>query len=99
MLKHAFKQWAVICHALGLGKQAIILRKGGIAEDADVFQLEHTRFWLYPTYVHQQREGIKEEAVPLLDEAEKRRPPAGAIRLTHFAEAVGVYHIHDLPAA
>ncbi|MGE3805198.1 MAG: DUF1802 family protein [Gemmataceae bacterium] len=99
MLAHAFKEWAVICRALELGRQAILLRKGGIAEDAGVFQLEHKRFWLYPTYVHQQRAGIKEEALALLAEVEQQRPAAGKIRLSHFAEAVGIYHLHDLPAA
>ena len=32
MLQHAFKEWAVICYCLAKGKQAIILRKGGLAE-------------------------------------------------------------------
>ena len=62
MLKYAFKEWADICRALALGRQAIILRKGGIAERGGSFQAEHTRFWLYPTYVHQQRSGIRPEA-------------------------------------
>ena len=31
MLRHAFKEWAVICKALAEGRQALILRKGGIA--------------------------------------------------------------------
>ncbi len=67
MLKHAFKEWAVICQALALGRQALILRKGGIAESTGDFQLEQTRFWLFPTYAHQQHAGIKPEAVPLLE--------------------------------
>jgi hypothetical protein len=96
MLKHAFKEWAVICRALALGRQAIILRKGGIAETGGEFQVEHSRFWLYPTYVHQQRDGIQPEAVPLLEQAETERPAPGMIRLTHFAEVPGVYHVHDL---
>jgi hypothetical protein len=99
MLKHAFKEWAAICKALADGKQALILRKGGIAEESGEFRLEHTRFWLYPTYVHQQREGIKPDALPLLEQAEAEKPPAGVIRLSHFAEAVGVYHVHDLATA
>jgi hypothetical protein len=99
MLKHAFKEWAVICQALAEGKQALILRKGGIAEPHDAFALEHTRFWLYPTYVHQQREGVKAEALPLLEQAEAEKPPAGIVRLTHFVEVPGAYHVHDLAAA
>ncbi len=54
-LRHAFKEWAVICRALAEGRQAVVLRKGGVAEKTGEFQIEHTRFWLFPTYVHQQR--------------------------------------------
>ncbi len=99
MLKHAFKEWAVICQALAEGRQALILRKGGIAEATGEFQLEHMRFWLFPTYVHQQRSGIKPEALPVLERVETERPPAGRIRLSHFAEVAGVYRLHDMVGA
>jgi hypothetical protein len=100
MLKHAFKEWAVICKALALGKQALILRKGGIAEATGDFQLEHTRFWLFPTYTHQQQPaGLQAEALPLLGEALKERPPEGVVRLSHFVEVTGVYHVRDLAPA
>ncbi len=99
-LRQAFKEWAVICKALAEGRQSIVLRKGGIAEKTDEFQLEQTRFWLYPTYVHQQRDGVTADALPLLERAEAERPPPGVVRLTHFAEANwGVYRLHNLPAA
>src|SRR5262245_36726696 len=99
MLQHALKEWAVICRALAEGRQALILRKGGIAEAGGEFRVEHTRFWLYPTYIHQQRAGIQPEALPLLEQAEAERPPPGVVRLTHFAEVAGVYHVHDLVSA
>src|SRR5262249_20494027 len=100
MLGHALKEWAVVCWALAEGRQAILLRKGGIAEAGDGFRLEHRRFWLYPTYVHQQRTGIREDALPLLEQAEAERPPAGVVRLTHFGEvSSGVYQVHDLAGA
>jgi hypothetical protein len=99
MLKHALKEWAVICRALAEGKQAILLRKGGIAEAAGAFVLEHTRFWLFPTFTHQQRAGIRREALPLLKEAEAQRPPQGSVRLTHFGEVGGVYQVRDLTRA
>jgi hypothetical protein len=99
MLKHAFKEWAVICKALAQGKQALILRKGGIAEPEGDFTLAHTRFWLYPTFVHQQRAGVCPEALPLLEQAEEERPPAGVIRLSHFAEVQGAYHVRALTPA
>jgi hypothetical protein len=96
MLKHAFKEWAVICQALAEGRQALLLRKGGIAETGGAFQVEHTRFWLFPTYVHQQEDGISAEARPLLAKAKADRPGHDRIRLSHFAEVTGVYHVHDL---
>jgi hypothetical protein len=96
MLNIAFKEWAVICKALAEGKQAIILRKGGIAEAGNTFRPEHKRFWLYPTYVHQQEHGIKPEYATLLQEAEKERPSPGIVRLSHFVEVPGVYHASSL---
>src|SRR5262249_6242277 len=84
MLKHAFKEWAVICRALAEGRQALILRKGGIEEPGGEFRLASRRFWLYPTYVHQQGTAIKPEAMPLLEQAEREKPPAGTVRLSHF---------------
>jgi hypothetical protein len=98
-LKHAFKEWAVICRALAEGRQALILRKGGMQEPGGGFRLASRRFWLYLTYVHQQRAGIKPEAMSLLEQAEAERPPAGTVRLAHFAEVAGVYHVHSVAAA
>jgi hypothetical protein len=99
MLRYAFKEWAVICKALAEGRQALILRKGGIAENSGEFHLEHSRFWLFPTYLHQNPEGLKPQALPLLEAVEADRPPAGVVRLSHLAEVGGVYHLHDLIAA
>ena len=85
VLSIAFKEWAVICRALADGRQSLILRKGGIAEVGGVFRPEHDAFLLYPTFFHEQhRTGIKPEFLPLLEAAERDRPPAGTIRFTHF---------------
>src|SRR5688572_5262360 len=81
MLQYAFKEWAVICAALAQGRQSLILRKGGIDEDAGDFRVERPRFWLYPTYTHQQNVGIQDEARPLLAEVIAAQPPAGKLRL------------------
>jgi hypothetical protein len=97
-LQQALKEWAVICLALAEGRQALLLRKGGLAEESGQFQVEHRRFWLFPTYVHQQKDGIVPEAVSLLEQAEAERPPQGIVRLTHFAEVVESYRVLDLAA-
>lgn len=54
-----FKEWAVVCEALGRGEQTIILRKGGIAEGRDGFSFRHREFFLFPTYFHEQLEKIR----------------------------------------
>jgi len=50
----AFKEWAVVCDALGDGRQSILLRKGGIAEGRDGFAFQHQNFFLFPTWFHEQ---------------------------------------------
>ncbi|MFZ4115852.1 MAG: DUF1802 family protein [Chthoniobacterales bacterium] len=52
----AFKEWAIVCEALGSGDQSLLLRKGGIAEGKKGFGFEHQEFFLFPTWFHGQVE-------------------------------------------
>jgi hypothetical protein len=61
-LKIALKEWAVVCQALETGRQMILLRKGGIVEAIGGFELEQSRFLLFPTYLHQNATMLKSEA-------------------------------------
>lgn len=56
----AFKDWSLIVHALGTGRQSIILRKGGIHEDSGSFEIESNEFLLLPTLFHQASDKVKE---------------------------------------
>jgi hypothetical protein len=98
MLGHALKEWAAICKALALGRQIVILRKGGLDESTGEFVLEHKRFWLYPTYVHQKLAGLHPEAEPLYHLSLLAKPAEGFVQLSHFAEVTGAYELHDLVA-
>lgn len=98
-LRQACKEWAVVCKALETGKQAILIRKGGIAEATGDFRVEFDRFWLYPTFVHQQETGIAPEFAPMLAQVRANQPPQGTIALTHWAEVKAVYHAHDIVGA
>ena len=49
-----FKEWALVCEALGRGEQSILLRKGGIAEGRGGFGFRHSEFFLFPTFFHEQ---------------------------------------------
>ncbi len=54
-----FKEWTLICDALGRGEQSIILRKGGIAEGRAGFRFQHDEFLLFPTLFHEQVAKLK----------------------------------------
>ena len=78
----AFKEWAIVCEALGDGRQCVILRKGGISEGRAGFAFEHGEFFLFPTWFHEQ---IAKTTVP-----EGTLPPeelAGEIEI-RFAAAL-----------
>ena len=99
MLNLAFKEWAAVCRALADGTQSVVLRKGGIAEATGEFRPEHPRFWLYPTFFHAQEAALIPSAAPLVAAAFADKPPAGRLRLTHFAEVASVDHLNTLDAA
>lgn len=54
IMNAAFKEWAVVCEALGAGQQSVIIRKGGIAEGRSGFAFRHDDFFLFPTWFHEQ---------------------------------------------
>jgi hypothetical protein len=85
-----FKEWAVICQALGSGEQVLILRKGGLAEEGGVFRPEHRRFLLIPTYFHQQPEGILPSHRAAL-EATMTEASHEAFAIRWLAEVAGAY--------
>jgi hypothetical protein len=55
----AFKEWALVCDALGSGEQSLLLRKGGIAEGRSGFGFDHREFYLFPTWFHAQAEKVR----------------------------------------
>lgn len=55
-MSNAFKEWALVCEALGSGRQSVIIRKGGIAEGKAGFSFRHREFLLFPTWFHEQLE-------------------------------------------
>src|SRR5688572_23370403 len=54
-----FKEWTLVCDALGKGAQSIIIRKGGIAEGRAGFRFQHEEFLLFPTLFHEQVAKLK----------------------------------------
>lgn len=91
MVRFAFKEWASICDALARGEQSIILRKGGIAEENGEFKPDHSRFWLFPTYLHQQANGLKPDAAARLPKLIEGQPTDRTLVLTHYVEVARPY--------
>ncbi len=83
----AFKEWAGICDALASGRQAIILRKGGIEEGPRGFVPEHPVFWLYPTFVHEGDQGLK-AASTIAKPADAHVVPIGALAVVESVDRV-----------
>src|ERR1700742_2827864 len=65
----AFKEWAVTVRALAEGEQLLTLRKGGIREENKHFEVEHERFFLYPTFDHQRNDLVRDSHHPELRRA------------------------------
>src|ERR1051326_1262404 len=57
----ALKEWSSVIDALGRGDQVILIRKGGIADPK--FGVEAERFYLYPTFFHQQQSEPEEVTI------------------------------------
>ena len=66
-----FKEWSLVCDAMGRGEQSIILRKGGIAEGRSGFSFRYREFFLFPTFFHGQVENVRVDAL-LKDERSDR---------------------------
>lgn len=92
----ALKEWAVVCKALQEGRQTVLLRKGGILEFRQGFEVKHERFMLFPTYEHQAREHLQPDYAGRLDGVLREQPPAGANLLTGYAEAKMVKEVNDV---
>jgi hypothetical protein len=60
-LSIALKEWDIVSRALASGRQIMLLRKGGISESIGGFELEHSQFLLFPTFLHQNLQMLKSE--------------------------------------
>ena len=84
-----FKEWAVVCDALGRGEQSVLVRKGGIAEGRDGFAFREREFFLFPTFFHAQLEQTRLGAEKLTDTR------AGEIELRYFAKVTASRIVTD----
>ncbi len=94
----ALKEWAVVCRALEEGRQVVLLRKGGILEYRQGFEVKHEKFLLFPTFEHQSKEHLQADFAGRLDQILKDQPTHGSNRITSYAKVVEVKEISDRSA-
>ena len=92
----ALKEWAVVCRALADGRQTLLIRKGGIEEIKDGFQVTHREFWLFPTYVHQKAADLVPAVHAEFEEVQAAQPPADTVPFQLFATVEHVVKAMDL---
>jgi hypothetical protein len=88
-----FKEWALVCDALGRGEQTILLRKGGIAEGREGFGFRHDDLFLFPTFFHEQLVKVRTR------KAELSAPSDGEIEIRYCAKLEAQKEIDSWPQA
>lgn len=83
--RFALKEWAVVVKALTAGRQLILLRKGGIEDEGGQFRVEHSEFFLYPTFEHQHRKFVRTEYLAEFDRAILEQPPNDHLIVSAYA--------------
>lgn len=93
----ALREWAVAVKALEEGRQVIVLRKGGIAEETKEFRLESPEFYLFPSYEHQKPHLVKDDSREAVAEtnAEAAEHP-GTVKITSFAKVAQDIEVTDV---
>jgi hypothetical protein len=91
-MKQALKEWNASIQALEAGNVALIVRKGGIVERKNDFEVEHQKFWLYPTFLHQNPGELQPQYANSLLE----NPNPGLVEFQVFAQVARVWKIENL---
>jgi hypothetical protein len=86
----AFKEWAIVCASIERGETSLIFRKGGIAEGLTGFRFKHRRFYLFPTYFHEQIERTR------LNREREVTPRNDCVAISAFLEIEFAILIRDL---
>ena len=98
----ALKEWAIVCKGLEVGRQTILLRKGGIMERKDGFELKHNDFYMFPTYEHQSRDLLQKEYADEFESILQDKPPDDLNVIYLYAKVIFITEtfsrkmLHDL---
>ena len=91
----ALKEWDAQVSGLLEGRTAVLVRKGGLYEQREGFEVRRDQFWLYPTFLHQNASELNLEYQSGL----RPDPTPGKVALSAYATVAGVLRIENLAAA
>ena len=94
-MMNGLKEWATVVKALEQGKQTVILRKGGILETASGFNIESKKFFLFPTWEHQETKHVKPEFHNFLNDVLDKKPKEGFNKISSYAEVLYEKDVED----
>ncbi len=93
----ALKEWNVAVNALAGGETILLLRKGGIREQAGQFNVADKQVLLYPTFEHQQPDLLKSDFASLVKTVESGWHPETII-IGSWAQITDVFLVAWEPA-
>ena len=90
------KEWAITGEALAQGRQIVLLRKGGLLDEEGAFALEHSQFFLLPSWFHAERGLVKDEHLDLWQQT-PRAPDEGpkVAYIRHFAQVEKIWRLFE----
>ena len=92
----ALKEWAVAIEALGQGRLALIIRKGGIREENNRFEVRFPEFLFFPSFEHQQSDLLRPEHAAELTDALAATPDDDHLTFSHFAKVHSAFPVTEL---
>ena len=92
----ALKEWAVAIEALGQGRLALIIRKGGIREENNRFEVRFPEFLFFPSFEHQQSDLLRPEHAAELTDALAATPDDDHLTFSHFAKVHSAFAVSEL---
>lgn len=94
--RFTLKEWAVVVKAMTAGRQLVLLRKGGIEDEAGQFRLDHSEFFLYPTFEHQHRKFVRPEFLADFDQAIREQPENEDVIVSGYATVTNCVIVDDV---
>ena len=94
----ALKEWSIVCRALEEGKQSILLRKGGILEYKEGFEISQKIFLVYPTLEHQSKEYLQQDYLQEFELLLEKNDPNFEYKtntITILAQIEGIQEFND----